>query len=204
MLNPEMDNLNSILEAATARVAAPYFRLNIDGGNPVYRERVYCYELYHQMRLLWPVAGPYLLNGEVDKRAHPLLKESKASRSKPDLLVHIPGNWEGNFAIIEVKHSLALDGIRKDLHTLDVFLRQVDYKKAIYLIYGAQATAHGASIVESVACDFPELRPIEIWLHSEVGVPAVLHTTLCRTASDVNSHSSSGRYTDTSYVQRDP
>jgi hypothetical protein len=41
-----------------------YFRLNVDGGHPVYRE---CYELYHQMWLLWPKKCPYYLNGELDK-----------------------------------------------------------------------------------------------------------------------------------------
>jgi hypothetical protein len=47
-----MDELTGILAAATAAIEPGYFRLNIDGGSPVYRERVYCYELYHQMRSL--------------------------------------------------------------------------------------------------------------------------------------------------------
>ena len=57
-----MKQLTRILEEATASIASAYFRLPIDGGGPVYRERVYCYELYHQMRLRWPRRGPFMLN----------------------------------------------------------------------------------------------------------------------------------------------
>jgi len=47
-----MDELTSILQQATA--------------GPVYPERVYCNELYHQMRMLWPKTTPFYLNGEID------------------------------------------------------------------------------------------------------------------------------------------
>ena len=62
-----MDWFTGILREATARVAPDYFLLPVHGAPSVYRERVYCYELYHQMRLLWPGDCPYRLNGEVDK-----------------------------------------------------------------------------------------------------------------------------------------
>jgi hypothetical protein len=48
-----MNELSDVLAEATAAIEARYFRLPIAGGDPIYRERVYCYELYHQMRLLW-------------------------------------------------------------------------------------------------------------------------------------------------------
>jgi len=35
-------------------IEAAYFHINIDGGDAIYRERVYCYELYHQVRNRWP------------------------------------------------------------------------------------------------------------------------------------------------------
>ncbi len=63
-----MEELDHILAEATSAIEADYFRLPIDGGIPVFRERVYCYELYHQMRSRWPPRSQcrYLLNGEVD------------------------------------------------------------------------------------------------------------------------------------------
>jgi hypothetical protein len=44
-----MDELSQVLAEATQAIEPGYFRLAIDGGDPVYRERVYCYELYHQI-----------------------------------------------------------------------------------------------------------------------------------------------------------
>lgn len=49
-----MEEFNRILREAAARIEPEWFELPIMGGNSVYRERVYCYELYHQMRCLWP------------------------------------------------------------------------------------------------------------------------------------------------------
>jgi hypothetical protein len=101
-----MKELSQILCNATAAIEGGYFHLKIDGGQPVYRERVYCYELYHQMRVLWPPECQFSLNlnGEVDKIAHPIL-ENRGIYSKPDFLVHVPGCMSGNYAIIEVKNA---------------------------------------------------------------------------------------------------
>jgi hypothetical protein len=74
-----MKELTKVLAEATGAVGNGYFRLNIDGGDSVYRERVYCYELYHQMRLRWPVGCPFYLNGEIDKAAHPIMTELGAA-----------------------------------------------------------------------------------------------------------------------------
>lgn len=176
-----MNELTDILQTATAGVDAMYFHLNIDGGDPVFRERVYCYELYHQMRKNWPTQSQYFLNGELDKRAHPILSELGADHAKPDLLVHTPGAMAGNYAIIEVKHSAAPGGIRKDLETLSLFVRKVGYQRAIYLIYGREANARGVGKIEAIADEFQDLVPIEVWLHSEAGQPATHNTTLQRT-----------------------
>lgn len=175
-----MNELSGILQTATASVEAMYFRVNIEDGYPVFRERVYCYELYHQMRKIWPVGSEYVLDGELDKRAHPILRELGADHTKPDLLVHIPGSMAGNYAIIEVKHSTASDGIRKDLRTLDLFLRTVGYQRGIYLIYGGKANTYGIERIAAIANEFNELMPIELWLHSEVTEPARHCTTLQR------------------------
>jgi len=43
-----MEQLTHILQDATAAIGREYFLLPIHGADPVYRERVYCYELYHQ------------------------------------------------------------------------------------------------------------------------------------------------------------
>lgn len=106
-----MKQLTQILQGATAAIGAEYFLLPIHGAGPVYRERVYCYELYHQMRLRWPPDSVYRLNGEVDKIGHPYFQDG--GEPKPDLLVHEPGHGN-NYAIIEVKScEAAADGISR-------------------------------------------------------------------------------------------
>lgn len=83
-----MEQLTDILRQATAAIGREYFLLPIHGGGPVYRERVYCYELYYQMRRRWLEDSPYRLNGEVDKRSYPNFPDLGPGEPKPDLLVH--------------------------------------------------------------------------------------------------------------------
>lgn len=168
---------------ATAGVGPSYFHLNIDGGDPIYRERVYCYELYHQMRLFWPDHTEFYLNGEIDKAAHPILRNLGANYTKPDLLVHKPGYMEGNYAIIEVKSPKAnVHGIQKDLKTLSLFKSKVYYKRAIYLIYGYEAADVVKKVVR-IAEECQELEEIELWLHQNPGESATHNTTLRRKIS---------------------
>src|SRR5262249_14940735 len=130
-----MHELSGLLSAAAAAVAPEYFLLPIHGADPVYRERVYCYELYHQMRQRWPAHTSYRLNGEIDKRSHPYFADGAAP--KPDFLVHEPGTGN-NHAVFEVKSALGSeDGTAKDFKTLLHFRHQLGYERAIYLIYGA-------------------------------------------------------------------
>ena len=165
-----MQHLTEILQAATAAISPEYFLLPIHGDDPVYRERVYCYELYHQMRLRWP-DGAYRLNGKVDKREHPYFRRGGAP--KPDLLVHQPGIGE-NYAVIEVKSCRAVPReIRKDLTTLAVFRNHAGYRRAIYLIYGGDV-ARTADRVLRCAAKVPEITQFELWLHGAPGAAAVI------------------------------
>jgi hypothetical protein len=164
-----MEQFTQIFRDATAAIAPEYFLLPIHGGDPVYRKRVYCYELYHQMRRLWPAGSPYRVNGEVDKRSHPYFQDGR--QPKPDLLVHQPGTGE-NYAVIEVKssHAIARD-IEKDLGTLTLFRDRLGYQRAIYLVYGAEAP-NAAARVDKCAGRFQEIAPFELWLHTTVGTAA--------------------------------
>jgi hypothetical protein len=131
-----MDEFTDVLTHATRDIAPEYFLLPIHGGEARYRERVYCYELYHQMRQRWPRESRYFLNGEADKQAHPYFV-ARGDAPKPDLIVHIPGTG-ANYAVIEVKSVMAADaGIRGDLQKLTRFRNEIGYKRALYLIYGA-------------------------------------------------------------------
>jgi hypothetical protein len=166
-----MEQLDAIIAEATTAIPEPYFLLPVNGGDARYRERVYCYELYHQMRRIWPEdANPYWLGGEIDKAGHPVMTEL-AGAVKPDFLVHVPGAMD-NFAIIEVKPQRASTrGIKKDLTTLANFVTHGQYHRAIYLIYGYQAEVTAARLQHILAAT-SDLPPIEIWVHRNPGTPA--------------------------------
>lgn len=173
-----MNELSQILRSATAAIAPDYFLLNIQDGAAVYRERVYCYELYHQMRTLWPESTPFLLNGEVDKAAHPILSKLGIS-TKPDLLVHRPGSMKHNHAVIEVKKAGSHDDdVIKDLRTLSDFINKAEYQRALYLVYGHRANSATARRIKKLATGVMDLACIELWLHQTAQLCAVHHVTL--------------------------
>lgn len=140
-----VDDFDDRLKEATAGINSEYFQLPIAGGDsPIYRERCYCYELYHQLRLCWPDCS-YKLSGEVDKAGHPVIRGNDLDRSKPDLLIHIPEDMDHNFAVIEVKPITgAIRGIKKDVRRLLAFLDRGGYEQAHYLVYGSEW--HGTAL----------------------------------------------------------
>ncbi len=169
-------DIDEILKKATKEIRGNYFQLPIDGqGAPIYRERVYCYELYHQLRLAWPENSPYELSGEIDKSGHPLIRGNHLDNVKPDLLVHVPGSMDNNYAAIEVKPIIAKkSGIKKDLETLTAFLRHANYQKAIYLFYGGGNIQTKIEQIQTLSrqSDTIDTNFIEIWWHSSVGICA--------------------------------
>src|SRR2546422_1048686 len=116
-MNDELQAVTTLLTEATAAVPFDYFQLPIAGlEDPRYRERVYCYELYHQMRMRWPSDFRFSLSGEVDKNGHPLVRGNSLDYAKPDFIVHVPGVMDHNLLVVEVKaFTLNREAITTDL-----------------------------------------------------------------------------------------
>jgi hypothetical protein len=170
-----MNELDEIIRSATAAIGPQYFQLPVAGRDPALYERVYCYELYHQMRSRWPETKLFL-TGEIPKRGHEIIMASIGRAVVPDFLIHEPGNMGNNHAIMEVKSSQANAlGIRKDLATLDQFCVQVGYQRAVYLFYGGEIDL---DLVRRLAAQRPVQAYMEIWLHSEPGLEAQIIGTL--------------------------
>jgi len=172
-----VNTFESILSKATASIEVDYIQLPMHGReDPIYRERVYCYELYHQLRVAWPSDFPFSLGGEVDKNGHPLFREEHLLKTKPDLLVHQPGNMDGNLIVLEVKPVNARSSeIVKDLSTLTAFRRSANYTSAIYLIYGNSERSFSRlkNIAESTEQPGSvDLRTIKLYWHSQHHEPA--------------------------------
>jgi hypothetical protein len=125
-----------LLAEATARVPAHYFQLPTAGGNEaIYRERVYCYELYHQLRTLIEGEehlGRYKLSGEIDKQGHAIIRPCA-----PDLAFHDPGQMD-NLIAVEVKPvNGSAKGVQKDLDSLTYYVSPtVGYQLGVLLVYG--------------------------------------------------------------------
>jgi len=135
MTEDKSADFNNFLEQlinATARIEKHYFQQPVTGSkNLIIRERVYCYELYHQLRYSQE-NQKYYTDGELDKRGHPFIKGNR----KPDFVVHVPGNMKNNLAVIEVKPINAqFNRIEDDLKKLKGFLEK-EYYGAIMLVYG--------------------------------------------------------------------
>ena len=144
-----LELFSRLLTEATAAVAPEYFLLPVASDNseePLeqYRERVYAYELYHQLRSRWPADWPYSLAGEIDKNGHPIIRGGYLDNAKPDLLVHVPGDMGYNLVVIEIKpiRPHPLPGERavfeRDLHKLLAF-REIGYEAAFLLVFGESA-----------------------------------------------------------------
>jgi len=140
MIEEDFNLFLGSLRKAGGRMNDPhYFQLSVatkEGDKKIFRERVYCYELYHQLRCILGDCFPYKLDGEVDKGGHPIIRKRKT----PDLIVHKPGEMNQNLVVIEVK-PISVKGhlkeLEKDLETLQYFLGEEGrYYHAIMLVYG--------------------------------------------------------------------
>jgi hypothetical protein len=140
-LHQAFDHLLSMIDVAAPRIADEYFQLPVAGTDAVYRERVYCYELYHQLRSIWE-RFPFSLGGEIDKSGNPHFRDGPYAGAEPDLLVHVPGNMDENLAVVEVKSAnVGLGGVREDLRKLNWFCANARYFRGILLVYSEAGEA---------------------------------------------------------------
>ncbi len=116
--------------------------------NPVYRERAYCYELYHRLRCLLPEEKfAYTLHGEIDKSGHKVVHDAFGYYPNPDFVVHAPGAIGDNLAVIEVKPwTFSESAGRRDVGKLRTFIeaRRLHYHFGVFLVFGSEAV--GGSI----------------------------------------------------------
>lgn len=100
-------------------------------------------------------------------------------RSKPDFLVHVPGNMDRNLVAIEVK-SIKSDfrgrGFKNDLVKLTQFVKSAQYGNAIHLVYGNSREysldiLNEARDLEGNNSKNIDLNKIQFWLHEKPGFP---------------------------------
>jgi len=168
-----MHDFEERLARATARIDREYFQLPVFGReSAAYRERQYCYELYHQLRQGWPTGG-YHLSGEIDKSGHPVIRGNDLDNTKPDFLIHIPEDMDHNFAVLEVKPITGrLGGVKKDVLTLLAYLEHGQYERAFYLVYGEPSEGKALDYAKAQIIANKAQKRIDLWCHRAARVPA--------------------------------
>jgi hypothetical protein len=168
------------LLASTAAVPASYFHVAVaETETPTYRERVYCYELYHQMRMAWPrdwALSDYTISGELHKANHPKIREHPLLKdAEPDLLIHRPGAMD-NLVAVEVKRVDAKSRrFMSDVETVGAFVQVADYVFGVCLVFGAgdldRFRRYAFDVLQGLA---PDVRSRVLLIHhSAPGEPAV-------------------------------
>lgn len=159
-----------IFARACSTVSNEYFHMPRFEADSVYRERVYCYELYHQLRRLWD-GFSYTLGGEVDKSGQPFFAGGPYAQSKPDLIVHYPGQMGDNLAVIEAKPATAtLEKLKADLNKLSWFCENAHYKIGLLHVFGKQDVAGLSSgELENHRLQLPSSEKIIVFHHVSIG-----------------------------------
>jgi len=159
-----------------AKMDTHYFQVPVYGTDKRFlRERVYCYELYHLLRIALGNNYPCKLMGELDKNNNPVIQPI-AGAKEPDLLWHEPGEEPNNIAIVEVKalvrfpnNKIVTPRIIGDTKKLLKFLHpQIHYRKAIQLLYGHGHLGEVQALAKKISAnDFAD-QVMVIW-HSGPG-----------------------------------
>lgn len=129
------DNFIGYLIQAINNIDQDYFKLKTTYSNAgIVRERVFCYELYHQVRLMISEKyNQFHIHGEIDKRGHDHFMRNE--QRNPDFVFHVPGEMRRNFCVIEVKGKLSQDDMFKDFTTLTTFIDNYNYKQGVFILY---------------------------------------------------------------------
>lgn len=130
-----IENYLAIITEALSRVGRGYYRVRTTYDEAgVIRERVFCYEFYHQMRSIMGGAQPLILHAEIDKSGH---RDFEAEDQRnPDFVFHVPGEHTRNTLVVEVKGTLdSVAGVLKDFETLEKFITSYGYRAGVFILY---------------------------------------------------------------------
>jgi hypothetical protein len=137
-----------LLKRAVQAVGAEYcsvgYLANRDGKeHSKFAERVFCYELYHQVMIHWEQEGvpdKAVVHGELAKSAYfktRLIAAFEGRGTYPDLLFHQPGSMDWNLVVVEVKGSRCrASDLKHDVIKLRAYLTGGRYAIGVLLVVG--------------------------------------------------------------------
>ena len=125
------------IKKAIEKIEKKFYSVISANGKERIRERVFCYELYHQLRLI-DFDCNFDIHSELDKAGFYNIDVI------PDFLFHKQG-FDENYCIMEVKGKFHKNGIHKDFETLNKFLCEQKgikaYRLAIFLLFNQSLEA---------------------------------------------------------------
>ena len=142
-----LDYIYDIVEAIQ-KVDDKYRQWEYHNGNSQKIERVFAYELYHQLRLMTHSNSKYKdlrIDGEISKEVYqemetcglPDLKILKHYRFSPDMVIHhaqTDRKEENQIAIIEIKtKNIHPDELKKTILKLNYYIRVLNFQYAIFI-----------------------------------------------------------------------
>lgn len=143
----ENEDINSLLKEALTKVERDYLFSENPSGNDIFIERVFAYELYHQMRVIFPDEHG-LVNGEYRKylKIVSSMKNNTLFNTRtyiPDIVVHQPSTLDKNLLAIEIKISpdLTWKDLNQDLEKLN-FYTNPDISKGLGFKMGVMLIAN--------------------------------------------------------------
>ncbi|NOQ26786.1 MAG: hypothetical protein GQ564_15605 [Bacteroidales bacterium] len=133
-----MIDFKYLIKEALTNVGEIYYKQpTVKDGEFKYGERVFCYELYHQLRCMQERFKDLVISGEAVKSK--FQSQDLENNKMPDMLIHNFGMHENNEVIIEAKtdvRSVKKD-IEKDFEILNTFTHSdscFNYKLGISLV----------------------------------------------------------------------
>jgi hypothetical protein len=140
--NTMTNKFHDTIKKSLLQVEEKYLEQNtVNLSRKKYNERVFCYELYHQLRLNGEAFKNLTISGEAVKSEFQFKNLGK--NKTPDILIHNFGTNKTNEVVIEVKTTTnkqsVLQGLKKDFITLDLFTDnttvKIDYKLGILILF---------------------------------------------------------------------
>lgn len=175
----DINEFYKFIDCAMSNIANDYWMVQTAEGDEKVRERVFCYELYHQMRLLqelpkygFPQMSELTIAGELLKRGFVGFKSEDGNTDEqkcPDFIFHVPKEHENNAIVMEVKgrtnSNSYKQGIYNDFKTINAFIksRKLYYQAGVFLLYG-HTQQEAIRVIRSITFDFKFVAPDKIYI----------------------------------------
>jgi hypothetical protein len=136
--------------SALLSVAAEYFSVPLPDGTEGYQERVFAYELYHQLRNHF--SANWYVNGEFRKGLSMVPRIGSDRQVIPDIVIHQSNTIDRNLLVVEIKtnRNTSPQNLLDDLRKLEMYTHPregLGFSIGIMLAvnFNAEATIAGAT-----------------------------------------------------------